>query len=208
MGTARCPLTTTFDFFLYNFLSFSIVLCHIFQYRVNFIERKNIKINKRTSYIFFSFIYLIYLLNKTHIYTYLNKHLYCRDICHKQIAPHKDDVYFFQNKRMTCTQYLTIIGNVSLEKDFAQKKKKEVQLTRFQRDWSSPRSVPGQIPCSVYFAHVSRQAQAAQLIAPLDGVLHVHPGERIYFIFQRISISIYLRHLLLSINITHPSPFS
>ena len=40
MGTARCPLTTTFDFFLYNFVSFSIVLCHIFQCRVNFIERK------------------------------------------------------------------------------------------------------------------------------------------------------------------------
>ena len=38
---------------------------------VNFAERKNIKITKRTSFMSFSFIDLTFLLNKTHFCTIL-----------------------------------------------------------------------------------------------------------------------------------------
>ena len=52
-------------------MSFSWVLCHIFQCGVNFVERINIKITKMTSFVSFSFIYFILLINGTHFCTTL-----------------------------------------------------------------------------------------------------------------------------------------
>ena len=71
-----CPLKANFDFFFVQFFVFQLFLffsglCHIFQYRVNFVEQKNIKITKRTSFMSLSIIYLMILLNKTHFCTTL-----------------------------------------------------------------------------------------------------------------------------------------
>ena len=55
-GIVKCPLTKHFDIFLF----FLADLYHIFQCVINFVERKKKIITKRTSFISFSYIYLIF----------------------------------------------------------------------------------------------------------------------------------------------------
>ena len=70
-GTLRRPLIATFDFFLVQIFFLQL---YVFFFKIvgaNFVEKKkNIKITKRISFMSF-FIYLIFLLNRTHFSTTL-----------------------------------------------------------------------------------------------------------------------------------------
>ena len=67
----RIVLTDTVNFFLVQFFYFSYCFMSYFLVWGPFCREKNIKIIKMTSFMSFSFIYLIFLINETHFCTSL-----------------------------------------------------------------------------------------------------------------------------------------
>ena len=73
----KWSLTVAFDFFLVQFFSFSFFDSFMSYFLVwgQLCREKNIKLTKKTSFMSFSFIYLIFLLNGNHFCIILTRSL-------------------------------------------------------------------------------------------------------------------------------------
>ena len=83
----KWSLTVTFDFFLVQFFSFSFFDSFMSYFSVwgQLCREKNIKLTKKTSFMSFSFIYLIFVLNETHFCIILTRtYAAFVNICYKR----------------------------------------------------------------------------------------------------------------------------